>query len=81
MLADRLRHFAGRADVVVLALPRGGVPVAYEVARALGAPLDVCVVRKLGLCASTPEPFRAVGLWQLLSRAHAGATPGITRSA
>ena len=211
VLADRLRHFAGRADVVVLALPRGGVPVAYEVARALGAPLDVFVVRKLGLpghpelamggiasggvrvmnedvvdlyrvsqtaieavtraerlelerrereyrdgrplvpidgrtvvlvddglatgstmraavlavrrlkparvvvavpvgawqtcqalrevadevvCASTPEPFRAVGLWyadfsqttdeevrQLLSRAHTGATPGITRSA
>jgi predicted phosphoribosyltransferase len=48
-LADRLGQFAGREDVVVLALPRGGVPVGYEVARALGAPLDVFVVRKLGL--------------------------------
>jgi predicted phosphoribosyltransferase len=49
VLADRLEQFAGRRDVVVLALPRGGVPVGYEVARALGAPLDVFVVRKLGL--------------------------------
>jgi predicted phosphoribosyltransferase len=47
-LADRLRQFAGQ-EVVVLALPRGGVPVGYEVARALGARLDVFVVRKLGL--------------------------------
>jgi predicted phosphoribosyltransferase len=48
-LATHLRQFAGRSDVVVLALPRGGVPVGYEVARALAAPLDVFVVRKLGL--------------------------------
>src|SRR5204863_9421004 len=48
-LAERLQAYAGRDDVVVLALPRGGVPVAYEVARALGAPLDVFVVRKLGV--------------------------------
>ena len=48
VLAERLRQFAGR-DVVVLALPRGGVPVGYEVARALGARLDVFLVRKLGL--------------------------------
>src|SRR5438067_429969 len=48
-LAARLGHYAGRPDVVVLALPRGGVPVAYEVARALGAPLDVFLVRKLGV--------------------------------
>jgi putative phosphoribosyl transferase len=41
--------YAGRPDVVVLALPRGGVPVAYEVAHALGAPLDVFLVRKLGM--------------------------------
>src|SRR5688572_4767067 len=46
-LAARLHHLADR-DVVVLALPRGGVPVAYPVAEALGAPLDVFVVRKLG---------------------------------
>jgi putative phosphoribosyl transferase len=49
LVAELLRDYAGRDDVVVLALPRGGVPVGYEVARALGAPLDVFVVRKLGL--------------------------------
>jgi putative phosphoribosyl transferase len=49
MLAELLRDYADRDDLVVLALPRGGVPVGYEVARALGAPLDVFVVRKLGL--------------------------------
>ncbi len=48
-LAARLGHYAGRDDTVVLALPRGGVPVAHEVARALAAPLDVFVVRKLGV--------------------------------
>jgi erythromycin esterase-like protein/predicted phosphoribosyltransferase len=49
LLATRLTHYANRPDVLVLALPRGGVPVAYEVASALGAPLDVFVVRKLGV--------------------------------
>jgi predicted phosphoribosyltransferase len=49
ILARHLAYLAGRSDVVVLALPRGGVPVAAEVARALHAPLDVFVVRKLGL--------------------------------
>src|SRR5438093_2014862 len=48
-LASRLTSFANRHDVVVLALPRGGVPVAFEVARALKAPLDVFLVRKLGV--------------------------------
>jgi len=48
-LAARLINYANRPDVLVLALPRGGVPVAHEVARALGAPLDVFVVRKLGV--------------------------------
>jgi putative phosphoribosyl transferase len=47
-LAGLLRDYAHRPDTVVLALPRGGVPVAHEVARALGAPLDVFLVRKLG---------------------------------
>jgi erythromycin esterase-like protein/adenine/guanine phosphoribosyltransferase-like PRPP-binding protein len=48
-LAAKLAGYASRSDVVVLALPRGGVPVAYEVAQALHAPLDVFVVRKLGI--------------------------------
>jgi predicted phosphoribosyltransferase len=47
-LAEALDGYAGRDNVVVLALPRGGVPVAYEVARRLQAPLDVIVVRKIG---------------------------------
>ena len=49
VLAAQLGAYANRPDVLVLALPRGGVPVAAEVARALGAPLDVFVVRKLGV--------------------------------
>src|SRR3977135_158372 len=48
-LAGLLEHYRGQQDVVVLVLPRGGVPVAYEVARALEAPLDIFVVRKLGV--------------------------------
>jgi len=48
-LAARLSSYAGRSDVVVLALPRGGVPVAYEVAKELSAPLDIFLVRKLGV--------------------------------
>src|SRR6202166_4792121 len=49
LLAAKLANYANRPDVLVLALPRGGVPVAYEVARALDVPLDVFVVRKLGV--------------------------------
>lgn len=48
-LASHLGKYHGRSDVVVLALPRGGVPVAFEVAEALNAPLDVFIVRKLGM--------------------------------
>jgi putative phosphoribosyl transferase len=49
VLAQRLTDFKDRPDVIVLALPRGGVPVAFEVAQALHAPLDVFIVRKLGV--------------------------------
>ena len=49
VLAEALKSQAGRDDVIVLALPRGGVPVAAEIARALDAPLDVMLVRKLGV--------------------------------
>src|SRR3954454_21287074 len=48
-LAERLLRYAGRDDVLVLGLPRGGLPVAFEIAMALDAPLDVFIVRKLGL--------------------------------
>lgn len=48
-LAEELTAYANRQDVVVIALPRGGVPVAYPVALALNAPLDICLVRKLGV--------------------------------
>jgi predicted phosphoribosyltransferase len=49
LLADALMKYANRDDVIVLGLPRGGVPLAYEVAKKLHAPLDVIVVRKLGV--------------------------------
>src|SRR3954471_994073 len=60
LLAERLRQYAGRDDVPVLALPRGGVPVAYEVARALGVPLDVFLVRKLGVPGHEELAFGAI---------------------
>src|SRR5690349_20222716 len=59
-LAAKLTDYAGRPDVLVLALPRGGVPVAYEVARALGAPLDVFLVRKLGVPGHQELAFGAI---------------------
>lgn len=59
-LAGRLQHLRGE-DIVVLGLPRGGVPVAFEVARALGAPLDVIVVRKLGVPFQPELAMGAVG--------------------
>lgn len=49
LLAGQLTDYANRSDVLVLGLPRGGVPVAYEVAKELNAPLDVCLVRKLSV--------------------------------
>ncbi|MEW5855634.1 MAG: phosphoribosyltransferase family protein, partial [Myxococcota bacterium] len=57
-LAEMLQHHAARTDVVVLGLPRGGVPVAAEVARRLGTPLDIFLVRKLG---APSRPELAVG--------------------
>ncbi|MGE5277522.1 MAG: phosphoribosyltransferase [Acidobacteriota bacterium] len=57
-LARSLSAYAGRQDVVVLALPRGGVPVGFEVAAALGVPLDVFLVRKLG---APGQPELAMG--------------------
>jgi predicted phosphoribosyltransferase len=60
-LAAELKGYAGRTDVVVLGLVRGGVPVAARVAAALGAPLDVMVVRKLGVPWSPEVAFGALG--------------------
>lgn len=60
-LAQRLRHLRGRDDVVILGLPRGGVPVAYEVATALGVRLDVIVVRKLGVPYQPELAMGAIG--------------------
>ncbi|MER8038154.1 phosphoribosyltransferase family protein [Streptomyces hydrogenans] len=59
-LAARLGHLQGR-DVIVLGLPRGGVPVAAEVAEALGAPLDICLVRKLGVPGRPELAMGAIG--------------------
>ena len=59
-LADRLGSYAGRGKLLVLGLPRGGVPVAFEVARELEAPLDVFVVRKLGLPAQEELAMGAI---------------------
>jgi putative phosphoribosyl transferase len=79
-LAEQLRSYARRRDVVVLGLPRGGVPVAYEVALALRAPLDVMVVRKLGVPGQEELAFGAIasGGVQVLNAdvvAEAGLTP------
>src|ERR1035437_2340016 len=60
LLAERLEHLRGQ-DVVVLGLPRGGVPVAFEVAEALGVPLDVIVVRKLGVPFQPELAMGAIG--------------------
>src|SRR5688572_11583629 len=77
-LGQRLEPLRGQ-DVVVLGLPRGGVPVAFEVAKALGAPLDVIVVRKLGLPFRPELAMGAIGEggYEVLDRALA-ARAGVT---
>lgn len=61
-LARLLERFANRHDVIVLGVPRGGVPVAYEIASALHAPLDVLVLRKLGVPGHEELAFGAIAL-------------------
>src|SRR5271169_985683 len=61
LLAEELAHYKSKPDVVVLGLTRGGVPVAAEVARALQAPLDVVVVRKLGVPFQPELAMGAIG--------------------
>ncbi|XWK89599.1 MAG: phosphoribosyltransferase [Phormidium sp.] len=60
LLAEKLTKYANRPDVLVLALPRGGVPVAFEVAKALNVPLDVFIVRKLGVPSHTELAMGAI---------------------
>lgn len=61
VLAERLDEYAGRPDVIVLALPRGGVPVGFAVAQALGVELDVLLVRKLGMPGQEEYAMGAIG--------------------
>jgi predicted phosphoribosyltransferase len=61
LLARELREFAGRADAIVLALPRGGVPVAFAIAQRLGIELDILLVRKLGMPGHEEYAMGAVG--------------------
>ena len=61
LLSQQLAHYAGRSDAIVLGLPRGGVPVAYAVARALRLPLDILLVRKLGMPGHEEYAMGAVG--------------------
>ncbi len=82
VLAGLLEEYRGRDDVTVLALPRGGVPVAYEVARHLGAPLDVFVVRKLGVPGQEELAMGAIasGGVRFLNQdvlRHVGISPGV----
>jgi predicted phosphoribosyltransferase len=74
-LAAKLSHYANRDDVIVIALPRGGVPVGFEVARALGAPLDVLLVRRLATPANHDVTIGAVaaGGVRILDEALIGA--------
>jgi putative phosphoribosyl transferase len=60
ILAETLHHYANNKNVIVLALPRGGVPVAYEIAKTLKAPLDVFIVRKLGVPTHEELAFGAI---------------------
>lgn len=60
MLAETLSEYSGSKDLIVLALPRGGVPVAFEVAQKLGAPLGILVVRKLGVPGQEELAFGAI---------------------
>lgn len=61
LLAKQLLGYAQRSDVIVLALPRGGVPVAFEVAQTLQVPLDLCLVRKLGAPGQPELAMGAIG--------------------
>ncbi|MDY7013049.1 MAG: phosphoribosyltransferase [Cyanobacteriota bacterium] len=61
LLASRLTEYANRPDVLVLGLPRGGVPIAYEIATVLNAPLDIWLARKLGVPGNQELAMGAIG--------------------
>jgi putative phosphoribosyl transferase len=65
-LATKLMHYTHRPDVLVLGLPRGGIPVAYPIAQALGAPLDVFVVRKLGVPGQEELAMGAIAMGEVI---------------
>ncbi len=81
-LARRLHAYLGREDVLVLALPRGGVPVAFVLAEQLGLPLDILLVRKLGMPGHEEYAMGAIasGGWSVLHREVLGSM-GITMAA
>jgi predicted phosphoribosyltransferase len=66
VLASELKQYANRSDVIVLALPRGGVPVAYEIAKSLSVPLDVFIVRKLGVPGHEELAFGAIAMGNIV---------------
>lgn len=66
LLASHLKEYANRPDVLVLGLPRGGVPVAFEVAKALNLPLDICLVRKLGTPGQKELAMGAIALGDII---------------
>ena len=67
LLASRLKpDYANKPDVLVLGLPRGGVPIAYQIAKVLHAPLDICVVRKLGVPGHKELALGAIGAGEIM---------------
>lgn len=62
MLAKKLRHFANKPNTIILALPRGGVPIAYEIAKELTLPLDILIVRKLGFPGNSELAIGAIAI-------------------
>lgn len=66
LLAHQLSHFANKKNTLVLALPRGGVPVGYEIAQALHLPLDIFLVRKLGVPEHEELAFGAIAMGDVI---------------
>ncbi|MGB3535537.1 MAG: phosphoribosyltransferase [Microcoleaceae cyanobacterium] len=67
LLSEKLQNYANRSDVLVLGLPRGGVPVAFEIATALHVLLDVCIVRKIGVPSHKELAMGAIGPGEVLT--------------